>query len=121
ASQIEFHRKKILEAEARQRFDQLKEQGIISSLESKDFATLCLGMAKSKLAKGFSLIVEGKDEESRRVAASEVTRYAMEVGTLEASKEIQKLPSGILKDEAVAEMVIYLARGGSEAEAKPWL
>ena len=37
------------------------------------------------------------------------------------SQVIGKLPPGIVRDEAVAELVLWLKQTGSKEEAQPWL
>ena len=45
----------------------------------------------------------------------------MAAGTMAGSQVIGKLPPGIVRDEAVAELVLWLKQTGSKEEAQPWL
>lgn len=120
-SDLATFRGKVLQMEARERYDEMKESGVLVALSDRDFAAICRSVASSRLKQGFEIIEDGGSDSAKRFAAAEVARYAIRAGTMEASKEIGNLPAGIVRDEAVAELVIWLRRTGSADEAEPWL
>lgn len=121
ASTLETFKRKILEMEARERYGAMNEEGVLADLKDEEFGSVCRALAMSRLKQGFQCIEDGASENAKRTAASMVGQFAIQAGTMEASKEISALPPGIVRDEAVAEMVLWLKKTGSEKEADPWL
>lgn len=121
SSTLETFKRKILEMEARERYGALRAEGVLATLKDEEFGSICRALATSRMKQGFQCIEDGASESAKRAAASMVTQFAIRAGTMEASKEISSLPPGIIRDEAVAEMVLWLRKTGSENEAAPWL
>jgi hypothetical protein len=111
---------KIIEVEARERYDEMKQEGFLASLSDGDFAVACRSITKCRVAEGFKMVGDGKSESAKRHAAGEVARTAIASGLMEASVEIGKLEPGIVRDEAVVELVKWLRRTGSPGEALAW-
>jgi hypothetical protein len=120
ASDIFTLRSRILQMEAKERYDEMKEAGVLKALTDKEFAMVCGKIATSRIEKAFSAAEDGGSESAMRSAASAVARSAIAGGTMEASKAIGGLPAGIVRDEAVADLVLFLRRTNSIDEAKPW-
>jgi hypothetical protein len=121
ASTLARFERAILELEARERYDRLKEDGVIQELSANEFSHVCEAIANSRISKGFSIIADASDEETQRQAARSVARFAVRADLMEASRVIGALPSGIIREEAIAEMVVWLRNTGSGEEAQPWL
>ena len=114
-------RRQIYQMEAMERYDEMKRQGVIERLPTSDFVDICKALGKVRLSKAFERVADGGTEEAQRSAAAALGIYAMQAGTMNGSKEISELPPGIVRDEAVAELVAWLRRTGSPEEAQPWL
>lgn len=114
-------REAILGAEAVYRIGDMREEGVLKSLNDADFSIVCRSLGLKSLSEGFALASEGSNESSVRLAASTIAGAAMASGPLAASSTISKLPKGLVRDEAIAEMVVWLKNSGSAAEAKPWI
>ena len=121
ASTLETFKRKIFEMEARERYGAMKEEGVLANLKDEEFGSVCRAVTTSRMKQGFQCVEDGTSESAKRTAAGMVARFAIQAGTMEASKEISALPPGIVRDEAVAEMVLWLRKTGSEKEAAPWL
>ena len=111
----------MLNEEAKERYTQMKQEGEVAKLSTQEFASVCWAMADIRPEKAMLRVADGPTEDARREAAARVTKFSMERGSMETSQMIQKLPTGIIRDEAVAEMVIALNKQGSGEEAKAWL
>ncbi len=111
----------IYQAEAKERYDEMKQAGIITDLKPEIFSSVIQAVGEIRLGVAFERINDSGSEEARRLAAIALSRYAMKTGTMEASEEIAKLEPGIIRDEAVAEMVIWMNRTGSADQVLPWL
>lgn len=118
---LDTFERQIYEAEAKERYDEMQKEGIIGELKPELFAAVIREVGSVRIGKAFERIGDGGTEEARRMAAQALGRYAMRAGTMEGSEEIAKLQPGIIRDEAVAEMVIWMTKTGSAAEAAPWL
>lgn len=114
-------RRRILTQEAMERYEEMQREGVIGKLTPGDFAHVCAELGGVRLAKAFERVADGGSEEARRAAASALGRRAMTTGPMAGSEVIAKLPPGVTRDEAVAEMVLWLERSGSDQEAQPWL
>jgi hypothetical protein len=120
-STLDTFKRKILEAEARERYGELKDDGVLETLTDQEFGYVCRALTTSRIKQGFKCIDDGNSDSAKRTAAGMVTQYAIQAGTMEASKEIAALAPGIIRDEAVAELVLWLRRTGADTEAAPWL
>lgn len=114
-------RRRIYQMEAMERYDDMKREGIVGKLPTGDFVDVCSELGKARLGKAFERVADGGTEETQRAAAAALGVYAMQAGTMNGSKIISELPPGIIRDEAVAELVSWLKRTGSKQEAQPWL
>ena len=113
--------RQIYQAEAKERYDEMQKAGIVGELSPENFAAVIQAVGGIRLGKAFERVADGGTEEAQRRAAAALGRYAMRAGTMEGSEEIAKLQPGIIRDEAVAQMVIWMNQTGSGAEAAPWL
>ncbi len=120
-SSLDTLERQIYQAEAKERYDEMQKAGMIGELAPEDFAAVIQAVGGVRLGKAFERINDGGTEEARRMAARALGRFAMRAGTMEGSEEIAKLAPGIVRDEAVAEMVIWMNKTGSKDEATPWL
>lgn len=120
ASSLESMRVAVLEREAVERYDEMKEEGILKTLTDKEFAAVCRRIASNRVEKGFTAVEDANSETAMRVAAATVARSAIAGGTMAASKTIAELPAGVIRDKAVAELVLWLRKTNSEDEAAPW-
>jgi len=111
----------MLNEEAKERYSQMREEGEIAKLSTQEFASICWAMAEVRPEKAMERVADGPSEDAIREAAARVARFTMGKGSMEASQMIQRLPAGIIRDEAVAEMVIALNKLDSGDEAKAWL
>lgn len=121
SSSLTALRATVHQMEARERYDQMKEEGILKSLSDKEFAGVCRSIASNRVKQGFANVEDAGSESAKRAAAAEVARCAIAGGTMEASKEIGNLAPGIVRDEAAAELVLWLRRTGSADEAESWV
>ncbi|MEI7912106.1 MAG: hypothetical protein WCK77_20935 [Verrucomicrobiota bacterium] len=120
-TQLEDLRRKIYQMEAMERYDAMKSEGVVGTMTSADFSDICGALGRVRLGKAFERAADGGSEEAQRAAASALGVYAMRAGTMEGSQEIAKLPPGMIRDEAAAELVIWLKETGSKEDAQSWL
>jgi hypothetical protein len=110
----------VFRQEGKRRFDEVVKSGLIQELHKEDFSAMCVALSTVSLARGFDAVADGADAEMQRFAARKVASFSMMAGPLEASKEISQLPAGFIRDEIVAEMVLFLKRTGSPDDAAAW-
>jgi hypothetical protein len=120
ASRLENMRMAVLEWEAMERYDQMKEEGVLIKLTNEEFAAVCRRIAMNRVKKAFAAVEDADNETTKRIAAAAVARSVIAGGTMAASKAIGELPAGVVRDEAVAELVLWLRQTNSESEAAPW-
>lgn len=116
---VPYLREKALTAEAEERYDSLKKDGVLDELKKNELAIVYQAVARLDPATAFDKIADLKSEDSRRIAASAVARQWVTVDFMDASKRIEKIPPGPLRDEASAELVIGLWNIDSP-EAAAW-
>jgi hypothetical protein len=121
SSLLERYEHSILELEARERYESLKEEGIIHELSVDKFSQVCESLANSRIDKGFSAISDGNGEETQRMAARSVARFAVRADLMEAIRAISSLEPGLIRDEAIVEMVLWLRKTGAHQEAITWV
>jgi hypothetical protein len=121
ASTLAALRNSILRMEARERYSEMKEEGFLKTLSDDEFAEVCRAIATSRINRAFTSVEDAPSESAKRAAAAAVAKRAIAGGTMEASREIAKLPPGLVRDEAVAELVLFLRLTGSGSEAAPWI
>ncbi|BDS06325.1 hypothetical protein NT6N_13650 [Oceaniferula spumae] len=117
---IIFERKVYHEVGAK-RLDDLAQSPLLGHLDQEQFLMVCHGAVKEGFTQGVKAVSLANDEATKRAAASFVMRQAMRQNSMKASNELVKLPVGIIRDEATASLIGYLAENGSLSEAKPWL
>lgn len=113
-------RRSVFEEEAKLRFAEVVSSGCIELIDNEDFASMCVGLSKTGLSRGLSAAASGANAEMQRHAARKVASFSMLAGPLEASQAISQLPAGMVRDEIVAGMVLFLKRTGSADEAAAW-
>ena len=116
-----YLRRLILQREASQRFEQMEREGIVETLDERDFSDVCHSIAESRPSRAFAVAHHGRSEEGIRMASRAIARCAIRGGVMGASKEILGLRDGIVRDEAAAELVLWLNNAGSQEEAAAWL
>ncbi len=116
-SQLEDVRRQIYQLEAMERYEELKKEGTVRNLSATDFTDICRALGGVRIGKAFERVADGGDEETQRAAASALGAYAMQAGTMVGSRELTKLPPGVIRDEAVAELVLWLKQTGETSGA----
>lgn len=106
---------------AAERLDELNSSGFLSELAPSDFALLCGSVAQTNGTRAFDAAAEARDEESRRTAAARVMSQILKYDSYAAAEKLSEIPEGLVRDEATAEMIVWLVGRGSSAEALPWL
>jgi hypothetical protein len=110
----------VFQQEGMRRFDEVVNSELIQKIYNEDFAAMCVALSTVDLSRGFGGVAFGANEEMQRFAARKVGEFSMMAGPFEASKEISQLPAGFIRDEIVAEMVLFLDRTGSGDDAATW-
>ena len=101
--------------------DPVGDRDFIMSLDSESWKTGVGGAAEQNANKAFEFAVADLGDAHQRIACAEVTRVWLGLDSVAASKRLSALPKGALKDVAIGEMVSWLMRKGSAAEATPWI
>jgi hypothetical protein len=101
--------------------DVVGDRDFIMSLDPESWKTMVSGAAEQNSSKSFELAMADLGDAHQRIACAEVTKIWLGLDSVAASKRLAELPKGALKDVAIGEMVSWLMRKGSAAEATPWI
>jgi len=120
ASSLEGMRKSVFEREAVERYEAMRNEGVLKALSDEEFAAVCRRISINRVGKAFDAVEDAGSESAMRAAAAAVARSAIAGGTMAASKAIGELPAGVIRDEAIVELVVWLRQTNSKDEAAPW-